>query len=44
MHEVAVPQTHAHAGVGQLLPGKTVTDFFFKAGKVTRVLVGIVID
>jgi len=30
--------------VGQLLPGKTVTDFFFKAGKVARVLVGIVLD
>lgn len=30
--------------VGQLLPGKTVTDFFFKAGKVSRVLVGIVLD
>ena len=30
--------------VGELLPGKTVTDFFFKAGKVGRVLVGIVLD
>lgn len=30
--------------VGKLLPGRTVTDFFFKAGKVTRVLVGIVLD
>jgi hypothetical protein len=30
--------------VGRLLPGKTVTDFFFKAGKVARVLVGIVLD
>lgn len=30
--------------VGQLLPGHRVTDFFFKAGKVARVLVGIVID
>jgi len=30
--------------VGQLLPGRTVTDFFFKFGKVTRVLVGIVLD
>jgi hypothetical protein len=30
--------------VGQLLPGKTVTDFFFKSGKVARVLVGIVLD
>jgi hypothetical protein len=30
--------------VGQLLPGKRVTDFFFKLGKVDRVTVGIVID
>jgi len=30
--------------VGQLLPGRTVTDFFFKLGKVSRVLVGIVVD
>jgi hypothetical protein len=30
--------------VGQLLPGRTVTDFFFKFGKVSRVLVGIVLD
>jgi hypothetical protein len=30
--------------VGQLLPGKTVTDFFFRAGKVNRVVVGIVLD
>lgn len=30
--------------VGQLLPGKTVTDFFFKNGKVARVLVGYVLD
>jgi hypothetical protein len=30
--------------VGQLLPGRTVTDFFFRFGKVTRVLVGVVLD
>jgi hypothetical protein len=30
--------------VGQLLPGRTVTDFFFKNGKVARVLVGYVLD
>jgi hypothetical protein len=30
--------------VGALLPGKRVTDFFFKLGKVNRVTVGIVID
>jgi hypothetical protein len=30
--------------VGQLLPGRTVTDFFFKAGKVDRVVVGYVLD
>ena len=30
--------------VGNLLPGKTVTDFLFKAGKVNRVVVGIVLD
>jgi hypothetical protein len=30
--------------VGALLPGKHVTDFFFRLGKVDRVVVGIVID
>ena len=30
--------------VGNLLPGKIVTDFLFKAGKVNRVVVGIVLD
>jgi hypothetical protein len=30
--------------VGDLLPGKTVTDFVFRHGKVDRVVVGIVVD
>jgi hypothetical protein len=30
--------------VGRLLPGKTVTDFFIRNGKVSRVTVGIVLD
>jgi hypothetical protein len=30
--------------VGTLLPGKKVTDFFIRSGKVQRVLVGIVLD
>jgi hypothetical protein len=30
--------------VGRLLPGKTVTDFFIRNGKVGRVTVGIVLD
>ena len=30
--------------VGRLLPGKTVTDFFIRNGKVSRVVVGIVLD
>jgi hypothetical protein len=30
--------------VGQLLPGRRVTDFFFRSGRVGRVVVGIVVD
>lgn len=30
--------------VGELLPGKRVTDFFFVSGKVSSVVVGIVVD
>jgi hypothetical protein len=36
--------TFGDCHVGQLLPGKTVTDFFVVAGKVNRVVVGIVLD
>ena len=30
--------------VGQFLPGRTVTDFFFRRGVVSKVVVGIVLD
>jgi hypothetical protein len=33
-----------HCQVGQSLPGRRVTDFFFRAGRVTRVTVGFVVD
>jgi hypothetical protein len=33
-----------HCHVGKLLPGRTVTDFFFKKSHVRSVLVGVVLD
>ena len=36
--------TLGHCHVGALLPGKKVTDFFVTGGKVSRVVVGVVID
>jgi hypothetical protein len=30
--------------VGDLLPGRKVTDFFVRGGRVDRVVVGIVLD
>ena len=33
-----------HCHVGKLLPGRTVTDFFFKKTRVQSVLVGVVLD
>jgi hypothetical protein len=33
-----------HCQVGQSLPGRRVTDFFLRAGRVSRVTVGFVID
>jgi hypothetical protein len=36
--------TLADCHVGELLPGKKVTDFFIRLGKVSRVIVGIVLD
>lgn len=37
-------QTVGDCHVGELLPGRRVTDFFFRRGKVSRVVVGIVVD
>jgi hypothetical protein len=33
-----------HCSLGAFLPGRTVTDFVVKSGRVTRVTVGIVLD
>jgi hypothetical protein len=33
-----------HCHVGKLLPGRTVTDFFFRKSHVQRVLVGVMLD
>ena len=38
------PAASGHCFVGRFVPGARVTDFFFRAGRVTNVLVGLVID
>jgi hypothetical protein len=38
------PASTGHCYLGRLLAGAHVTDFFFRQGKVWRVIVGIVID
>jgi len=38
------PLSTGHCHVGRFVPGARVTDFFLRAGRVTRVIVGFVID
>jgi hypothetical protein len=38
------PANGGHCYRGKFLPGKTVTDFFLLNGRVSRVIIGVVID